>query len=559
MPQFLDSSEGNSNFQLIEKLWLSKTRSNRPFHRICTLMRKLDSQSVIIENIDPGHDIVLKETTALNTYHENKIIYTIYRISFFNEKIKDDDELKTKRKDINLLSSIILINYKHEDKFINTYIYSSVICTPFMKTPNGENVNLLNNYTSSSRKFTCSINCANEYFDFVIYGTYFVQQNTFTSVCAHACLCMTINNMKESSDPIISPEDINIVLGYDHKKNKVQGGLTKDEMVAFIENKGLAVDQNAFIEGFPNSNFSEYSYRYMESKCPSMLIFTTSSNAAHVVPIIGHTLNTDLWRPEAELAYSSQFGGTKYRTAAAWVDHFIIHDDNFGPNYCLPVDALSPYPNLNIPTKKRKRIKKKAEKKAKKNIDLSFKAICALSVISKDIKALASKSEWASIALLEHFTKQLAAFSGDKEYWLEMLIKSVLGTTSHPFVARTLLVSKDFYMQGLNETNFKKESFSVGDKKFLTDKLPNKFWLTEITLPDIYTANKSKLADIIYRSDKPIAQEEDIGKNWILTRLPGIIIRKNHSDGAPIELQKCDITWHYPLLRPMSSKRHFEW
>ena len=66
----------------------------------------------------------------------------------------------------------------------------------------------------------------------------------------------------------------------------------------------------------------------------------TLQEAFHVVPIIGHTLNTDSWQPEADIQYKRKVD-LHFRSVSAWVDNFIIHDDNFGMYLCYPTSKLS--------------------------------------------------------------------------------------------------------------------------------------------------------------------------------------------------------------------------
>jgi hypothetical protein len=140
-----------------------------------------------------------------------------------------------------------------------------------------------------------------------INGSFFCQQNQLTSVCAHASLLMTINNMNLASLPMISAEYINKILGIDHRTNKidpeVRAGLTIQEVVQILTQLGLATVQMDFYN-YPNQEYEQFVYHYIESKCPVLLAFFTSFSMrtilSHVVPVLGHTLNSDMWRPEAE-------------------------------------------------------------------------------------------------------------------------------------------------------------------------------------------------------------------------------------------------------------------
>lgn len=55
------------------------------------------------------------------------------------------------------------------------------------------------------------------------------------------------------------------------------------------------------------------------------------------------------------------------------------------------------------------------------------------------------------------------------------------------------------------------------------------YWLAELTLPDLYTANRHKIADIVIRADELLESEDEILeaiKRWrliVALRLPGLI------------------------------------
>lgn len=65
-------------------------------------------------------------------------------------------------------------------------------------------------------------------------------------------------------------------------------------------------------------------------------------------------------------------------------------------------------------------------------------------------------------------------------------------------VVRTFLVKKEDYRKSLNKEDFEGNAFSEEDKTALTKDLPEIFWLSEITLPDLYAANKHKIIDVFY-------------------------------------------------------------
>ena len=77
---------------------------------------------------------------------------------------------------------------------------------------------------------------------------------------------------------------------------------------------------NIYFFNNPNLEYNDFAYKYIESRCPVLLVFFTDNRGRHVVPILGHTLNSDMWRPEAKTAYSPISRLDQYKPASSWVN-----------------------------------------------------------------------------------------------------------------------------------------------------------------------------------------------------------------------------------------------
>jgi len=290
-PILRQTGKGFSYFSFIADYWKAKESGwDRAFHRLCSLMRKMDAQHVIIEKLESTDNEVSEESTALNTYYGKKTGLDAYRFTFLSQKISNLSDVKFLSDD-KFFSSAILINFIDDKSKWHSYLHKAVVCIPKIS---GEP--LLNNYIHIRKDFTCSVNLGKGVSRFFsINGTYFCQQNSVTSVCAHASLCMIINNMDRPGSEMISNEWINTTLRINHTSKKVgpDRGLKEHEVMQVLEKAGLKANWHNFFDD-PNSDYAEYVYRYIEGKCPALLIFSTHhSDALHVVPVIGHTLNSD--------------------------------------------------------------------------------------------------------------------------------------------------------------------------------------------------------------------------------------------------------------------------
>jgi hypothetical protein len=119
------------------------------------------------------------------------------------------------------LSSSIIVNFKDPKKDWNSYLFSAVVTIPKIKNyPELGDLPLLNNFIHIRRTFKREVSISEDQkFEFAITGSFFCQQNSVTSVCAHASLCMTLNNM-DLKEGLITPEDINKIIGVDHTTSK---------------------------------------------------------------------------------------------------------------------------------------------------------------------------------------------------------------------------------------------------------------------------------------------------------------------------------------------------
>jgi hypothetical protein len=392
-----------------------------------------------------------------------------------------------------------------------------------------------------SRRFQCQVAATETvYRTFVISGTFFCQQNAATSVCAHAAICMIINNMSTEGVEFVHPEDINGILDIDHRYKKLKYGqdFHKADFEKVFSSYGLSIEPIDFLED-KSEGYDTYIYKYVESRCPALVVFTTEDELVdHVVPVCGHTLNADMWTPEAKITYSKpETIFDIYQSTALWVDHFIIHDDNLGMYYCLPTYAL-------------KRL-------APPDEEYTFRAKFGLAVIPAGVLTPSREAQWAAASVLHKLFKKFGDEGTEIDEWTRNLISSYEGTLSPRIVAtRTFLITREEYADSLTKPDFEGNHFSFDNRQNLIHHLPDRFWLSEITLPDVYTANKSKIVDFCYPCDRPATDNtEDWDQRWIQIRLPGALLL---NADEPL-LVAMAVKSHYPLVRLEKGQPLLEW
>ncbi len=556
----IETKQPSSFFQFIDNL-INEPRTNwdRPLHRLCSLFRKMGCTHVIKEGLEVN-DIndLAKEKEGLDSFFEEDVSFEATRLTFIcsdhlNERNIPDIEDKS------FLASIILTQFRDltvDNHPWHPYVFKAFVSLPRKPIANGECAGsityLLNNYYHVNRTYECSCGLRDgEERTFNIKGTFFCQQNSKTSVCAHAGLRMILNN-RDGMDLTTSKinEILNLSPNKSEKRYKRSWGLSVDEVVKVITSFNLKCKQWNFF-AYPTWDYAQYTHRSVESKFPSLLAFSTA-NDMHVVPVVGHTLNSDMWRPEAEFQYKGQlyrmtesqlFGLNtieKHVPAASWVDHFIIHDDNFGPYYCLPVDSLR---RATLP-----------------RLDPHFRAYHLISILPSDfdIKASSREAEWASVLFVEYLVQPNKALSTSREYWAKKICQSY--RNGEPWVVRTALIDKDTFVNNLSDDrDYEGYQFTQQEIEFMTSNLPDWFYLSEISLPDLYTTNKSKLIDIVYTCDQEPwdPRKKKIGELFqrvLLCRVPGSVYVAAHRKSITSNVKS-----HMPLFRVDPTVTCEEW
>jgi hypothetical protein len=502
-------------------------------------MRKMNARTAIVEELSPDFPEIREEIEAINTYYSSKATVRAYRFTFLLQKADDLAQISG-LKDEDFLASATLINYKNGEGADKSYIYRAIVAVPKIYNSSlASPLPLLNVYLHVCKTFPCDVSVSETgVHKFNVTGTLFAQQNGITSVCCHAALSTCINNAVFLSRPMLSSEDINKGLGIDHikvrfgKGNTDKKGLTVLEVDGFFKKSNLNVFWIDFF-GNPLVQYNQWIYNYIESGCPVLLFFTTENpNELHVVSVLGHTLLSDIWRSEAEPVYSTFSERFEYKPASKWIDNFIIHDDNFGMNLCLPIDSLK---RTTFP-----------------KYDPTFRARWAAVVLPDNVRTQAIEAEYASSVVTEDALK-FRETKGPLDFWCQRLLQN-----PEAKVIRTFLLSREEYEYSLHNTDFYGNSFSPDDREALTRGLPPLFWLAEITTIDLYCANKTKIIDFVYGCE--FAQWKDANEvfsRWLQIRFPSVLITRDANNSyVPTPLS---VGSHYPIVRLKNQTNSLDW
>jgi hypothetical protein len=212
------------------------------------------------------------------------------------------------------------------------------------------------------------------------------------------------------SDRLISNKTVQEALGVDPAEVYVE------DIKRVLEKRKLEPYVWSFGETAPQIDYFRLVYSIVESGYPALLVFSTADDEQdHVIPVWGHTLNLDEWHPEAQVLYAGP-ESARYYPSSAWADHFLIHDDNFGPYYCLARDVFSTHPKV----------------RARYVVGLFPRRIGVSPVAAENL---------ASSALSSYLPKLAPYAQGN---WSRQLTDQ-----SAIYVLRTLLIRKDRYLDHL--------------------------------------------------------------------------------------------------------------
>lgn len=542
-----------SFYQLVEDLWHPKSNSGSdPMSRLCTLMRKMKVKSFIREELELNEELLEEQNMAtqrcnMATKHGKQSVgLTATRLTFFrslppSSKWDDPDELL----DDHLLGYAVITTQELPGDKYRTYLLESVVRPPSIWVRDAEDrisiESITNYYVHNRRNFETNIGTKEKSRTFTLRGSFFAQQNDLTHICAHAALRMAINSSDTVTTEKLTNQRINEILGIDFSSPekcvghidsdppRTKRGLDEQELRKVVHQLGGRTISADFVEN-TSVEYDQFIYPFVESACPVILgiegrDFHNSSRISHAVSVLGHTLNSDRWEPEARPGY----GGLQtqpYIPATGWIGHYIINDDNFGMYLTLPSDMLRNYPELD----------------PSENPNLH--ATIAVAIVPSGVQLSGLRAEEMAVRIAL-FLIQITEIR-HPSIWLKRLVQQ-----SHKIVSRTLLQTKISYRQYIDGLVQKGQVTLTPEIEQRLDNMPEHIWVSEITLPHLYTGNKHKLGDVIIRAN---ATEHSAVESLELAWFPGFIYF-----GSDHQIFPWDVRTHVPLIREEKTSPLLEW
>jgi hypothetical protein len=448
-----------------------------PIRRLFSLARGHGARTLVLEDI-PATEEVDDENQELAALAPDYQMADLKRVSFWNESFTEREAIGSLT-DGHCLGYALLkrdiISSQGVDRW---HVFEAV----FVQNPHEHN------YCPADHRFPFRAGDR----DFTVRGCLYAQQNNLNKACAQVALrslCATylgdagltyrrINDLASDGDPGFNPAD-----GLDSVKiAKVLKGLG----IPFFDLNYLA--DPTLQKDFP---YQKLVYSGIESGCGSLLAFKLSGPSApdvgHIIPCFGHTFNEDAWGPHADVMYFTVGAQIAYVPSRAWTSSFIVHDDNLGANLCIPQSFV-------------------------KDENAGY----AVELLPR---GYAYSGALAEIVASDYFYSLLPAVfnTGWGNLWVNRLIHYV---NDQRLILRCVPITVKQYLEFLRSAeDWEHEKENIQSLEDLTALKPDKLWMVEVSVPEVFSTNKRKLGEILLDAENPLSDQVD-GTSFVLARFP---------------------------------------
>lgn len=529
VPEVIDFEKQFSAFDFLERRFREWNSSVR---RCFSLARTFDCKTLVLEKIAPI-GMIQDENLRLKSIACGSD-EVLYRVSFWKRSFGAAEDI-SKCSDEDLVGYFIVkhdygvVSSDRADKRIDRwYIFEAVF------------VKYCHEHNCITRPTCYSVVIGPK--GFHIFGVLYCQQNCLTKVCAHVALRSLLSRCAAGHD--VNYEQIHdyalAAMNRANREYRPWEGLSSGCIQDVLEEFGMkynAYDYDQMERKDPTRAVDRYRHPYqaylysgIESGIGSLMGFKLvnrdgSLRGRHIIPFYGHTFNKDTWVSDADTAYFTVTQGFGYMRSENWVSSFIGHDDNFGPNFCVPRLYMRP-----------------------EHVDY------VVSIQGPDI-LLHSKD--AEVAALSIISECVAKFGNFANAWIRRLAQALPHAGGFNAVLRSVDLTNVEYIAHLK--GCKDWLGNGGDAAILDaiDKgvLPRKLVVVEVSMVQLFPANKRKLAEIVFDGSKALTRSEKFigGFEFVLARIPERYITYLPSTKEPnrneLAIGTSKFITHVPLFR----------
>lgn len=467
--------------------------------RLFSLARSFVCDTLIVEPLLATGIIAEENEDILSRYpdYQNP---ALLRLSFWKRKPAGQPGHVSSPENDDLIGYAIL---KHDlivtANIDRWHIFEAV----FVKYPHEHNcVPHARKYRLMVRGMPCSIE-----------GILYCQQNTINKACAQVALRSLLSGCLPEGD--ISYRRINQLAEEVNPGFDPAQGLSVPQIRAILSALEIGFNDIDYCEGDAQLRqdlpYQKYAYAGLESGCGALVGFRLGGRelqeeAKHIIPFYGHTFNKDTWVPNADISYFRIGEGIGYVPSESWTSSFIGHDDNFGPNFCIP--------RLYIENNKVDYV-----------VELYRPGVCYSGV----------KAEAIALVILYSI---LGSLIGKGNKWIARLLEWV---NKQQVVFRAQAVTSAEYATHLESLqDWEGRAETQGIPQALAQEMPSHVWAVEISTPQLFPANERKLGEIVLdATQKPNGEEATAPFNiFLFARLPGLYLLGGEIvDGIPMFTQ----------------------
>lgn len=461
-------------------------------HRLCTLGRKMGVASFVVEE-GLGRGDVEEEIAHLQACSPGAEGTVRASIVTFLDVVPRRDKDPLKIKSGSVIGQFCIVSFPTAEDGPRSYVYEA-----YHRIPAKGHQPLLNNQISMWGMLPVAVGGR----EHRLPAAYFCQQNGVSSICAHSAARMIV---RTKTDHLPSVRELNALWEF-----QPGGRVTVTRLLAALRHYGLNVVAHAMDEAMPydrDEHRPERVWRQLallaDSGTSSLLIFSAGTTVDHVVPVVGHTVNTDEWHPIGATLHVN--GKEHVSSNSLWIDHLVIHDDMLGPYYCLSRAALLP-----------------AEE------DDPIEVRFVVTVLDDAVSLSPTQADGVGRQALSQLVGILRKQGLGEGRWWEFLCKSL-----ERRLFRTILIKRQDYLDSLRVRGLDRGHRAL--VKRLGSELPELMWMCELSLPNLFLANRARLGEVLIDANAPVS---DTGAGAVrMFRLPSLLglVSPDHRSAFDVE------------------------
>jgi hypothetical protein len=500
-------------FHVVARFWAGGPDEVKaaPLNRICTLARKMGVKEVIAEDTlhrpDVGAEIE-KLQAAMDT--EGRV--SAVSITFLGIRKRNTTDLGPV-----IIGQVIVITYPSQTGQ-RSYVFEAILRVPSRADDSA--VPLLNNYVMDRVSFPVELGGSK----FQIPGAYYCQPNGVTTTEIDAAIKSTVMSI-DGRDP----------KQWSRRRLPSTSVTTSEKLVEALKWADCAAtiySTERASESILDHEMWTVISSYIESANPVLLVLSQRDMPDRVLPVIGYTLNTDEWHPGGSTIMRQP--DTHWFSSSQWVDHLVVQDPALGPYFCLSRAWLA----ASVASKDENALKPSFMIATVPGDGITVSPVVAEEVAGRHLKA---------------WLRYLADEGVGRGRWWKYLVKS-----EDFIVLRTTLISRNDYRHHLEDLDkmARKKSLASSTHEQNTviddfiDSLPEDVWMCEISLPQLYVGNRTKLGEVLIATSV-----RDPDRSFLGSRLPSQIFWRDEQ--GDFFVAPSGIDFHAPLLAAADHKNRW--